>query len=133
MVFTKHNSPKSDIFLNPIFFHCFAGSRLFRIQNFQGPGFSGSRFFTVQVFHGPGFSGSRFFRVRVQGPGLGFRGRPMTMQMLQMQKFVKIIPNLTQNWQKMQKVQRDEKLIFQNNWQKLQIIHLIYFLQQLGE
>ena len=52
MVFVKHNSLKSDIFFNPIFF----------------PGFSGSRFFRVQVFQGLGFSGSRS-RVRVQGPG----------------------------------------------------------------
>ena len=43
----------------------FLGSRIFRVQVFQGPGFSGSRFFMVQVFHGPGFSGSRFFRVRI--------------------------------------------------------------------
>ena len=35
--------------------------------------FSGSRFFRVQVFQGPGFLGSRFFRVRVQGFGPGFR------------------------------------------------------------
>ena len=35
--------------------------------------FSGSRFFRVQVFQGPGFLGSRFFRVRVQGLGPGFR------------------------------------------------------------
>ena len=33
----------------------FSGSRLFRFQPFQGPGFSE-----------PGFSGSKFFRVRVQ-------------------------------------------------------------------
>ena len=49
MVFVKHNSLKSDIFFNPIFI----------------PGFSGSRFFRVQVFQGPGFSGSGS---RVQGP-----------------------------------------------------------------
>ena len=46
MVFIKHNSLKSDIFFNPIFF---------------------------QVFQGSAFSRSRFFRVRVQGPGPGFR------------------------------------------------------------
>ena len=49
MVFVKHNSLNSDIFFNPIFI----------------PGFSGSRFFRVQVFQGPGFSGSGY-RVRVQ-------------------------------------------------------------------
>ena len=49
MVFIKHNSLKSGIFFNPIFI----------------PGFSGSRFFRVQVFQGPGFSGSGS-RVRVQ-------------------------------------------------------------------
>ena len=54
MVFIKHNSLKSGIFFNRIFI----------------PGFSGSRFFRVQVFQGPGFSGSRS---RVQGPGPGFR------------------------------------------------------------
>ena len=43
----------------------FLGSRLFRVQVFQGPDFSGSRFFRVQVFQGPDFSGSRS-RVRVQ-------------------------------------------------------------------
>ena len=47
----------------------FLGSRLFRVQVFQGPDFSGSRFFRVQVFLDPGFSRSRFFRVEVQGPG----------------------------------------------------------------
>ena len=57
MVFVKHNSLKSDIFFNPIFF----------------PGFSGSMFFRVQVFQSPSFSGSRFFRVQVQGPGPGSR------------------------------------------------------------
>ena len=49
MVFVKHNSLTSDIFFNPIFI----------------PGFSGSRFFRVQVFQSPGFSGSGS-RVRVQ-------------------------------------------------------------------
>ena len=46
MVFIKHNSLKSDIFVNPIFI----------------PGFSGSSFFKIQVFQGPG-----------QGPGPSFR------------------------------------------------------------
>ena len=54
MVLIKHNSLKSDIFFNPIFI----------------PGFSGSRFFRVQVFQVPGFSGSGS---RVQGPGPGSR------------------------------------------------------------
>ena len=40
MVFIKYNSLKSDIFLNPIFILCFSGSRFFRFQIFQGPGFS---------------------------------------------------------------------------------------------
>ena len=45
MVFIKHNSLKSDIFLNPIFMPCFSGSMFFSAQVFQGlgPG-SGSRF-----------------------------------------------------------------------------------------
>ena len=42
MVFIKHNSQKWDIFFNPIFIPCFSGSRFFRFQVFQGPGFSGS-------------------------------------------------------------------------------------------
>ena len=78
MVFVKHNSLKSDIFLIPYLVYvfqdsCFSGPRFFRVQVFQSPGFSGSRFFRVQVFQGLSFSGSRFFRVRVQGPGPGFR------------------------------------------------------------
>ena len=48
----------------------FSGSRFFRVQVFQGPGFLGSRS-RVRV-HDPGFSGSRS-RVRAQGPGPGFR------------------------------------------------------------
>ena len=45
MVFIKHNSLKSDIFLNPIFIPCFSGSRFFRVQVFLGPGpGSGFRF-----------------------------------------------------------------------------------------
>ena len=58
MVFVKRNSPKSDIFFDPIVI----------------PGFPGSRFFRVQVFQDSGFSRSRFFRVpvRIQGPGSGF-------------------------------------------------------------
>ena len=41
--------------LFPTFFivQVFSGSRFFRVQVFQGPGFSGSRFFMVQVFQGP--------------------------------------------------------------------------------
>ena len=80
MVFVKHNSQKSDIFLIPYLVYvfqdsCFSGPRFFRVQVFQSPGFSGSRFFRVQVFQGLSFSGSRFFgsrffrfrsRVRVQ-------------------------------------------------------------------
>ena len=60
MVFVKHNSLKSDIFCDPIFIAGFSGSKLFRVQVFQGldPG-SGS---SVQGPR-PG-SGSR-----VQGPG----------------------------------------------------------------
>ena len=69
MVFVKHNSLKSDIFFNPIFIPGFSGSRFFRVQVFQGPGFSG---------FGPG-SGSRVQglgpRSRVQGPGPGSRVR----------------------------------------------------------
>ena len=68
-------------------FPCFSGSRFFRIQVFQGPGFSGSRVGVqgpgsesrVRVQSpGPG-SGSRVqglgpgSRVRVKGPGSGFR------------------------------------------------------------
>ena len=53
IVFVKHNSLKSDIFLI-----------LYLFQVFQGSGFSESRFFRFQVFQGPGpGSGSR---VRVQ-------------------------------------------------------------------
>ena len=82
MVFIGPNSLKSDIFLIPYLFHVFqdsyfSGSRFFRVQVFQIPGFSGSRFsesrfFRVLVFQGPGFLGSGS-RVRVQGPGPGFR------------------------------------------------------------
>ena len=63
MVFVKHNSLKSDIFFNLIFIPDFSGSRFFRAQVLEGPGFLGSR---VQ---GPG-SVSRV-RVLVQGPGSG--------------------------------------------------------------
>ena len=66
MVFVKHNSLKSDIFFNLIFIPDFSGSRFFRAQVFEGPGFPGSRFLRVQ---GPGS------RVRVQGPGSGSRVR----------------------------------------------------------
>ena len=52
IVLIKHNSLKSDINFHPIFISCFSGSRFFRVQVFQGPGFLGSW--------------SRFFRVRVQ-------------------------------------------------------------------
>ena len=38
--------------------------------------FLGSKIFRVQVFQGLGFSGYRFFRVWVQGPGPGFRSSP---------------------------------------------------------
>ena len=60
-----------------------------------------------------------------QDPSPGSGSRPVTVQMLQMQKFVKIIPNsarkiqnykIKKNRQKIQKVQSDEKLILQNNW-----------------
>ena len=53
----KHKSPNSYIFFNSVFIPCF----------------SGSKFFRVQIFQGPGFSESRFFRVSVQGPSSGFR------------------------------------------------------------
>ena len=73
MVFIKHNSLKSDIFLIPYLFHvfqdpCFQGSRFFRVQVFESPGFPGSGFFRFQGFQGQVFSwpGSRFFRVWVQ-------------------------------------------------------------------
>ena len=69
MVFVKHNSLKSDIFFNPIFIPGFSGSRFFRAQVLQGPGFSGSG----SRVQGPG-PGSRI-RVRVQGPGPGSRVR----------------------------------------------------------
>ena len=64
MVFVKHNSLNPDIFFNPIFI----------------PGFSGSRFFRVQVFQGPGFlrSGSR-----VQGPGSGSMVRVQVLEVAQ--------------------------------------------------
>ena len=70
MVFVKHNSLKSDIFLIPYLVYvfqdsCFSGPRFFRVQVFQSPGFSRSKFFRVQVFWGPGFSGFGS-RVRVQ-------------------------------------------------------------------
>ena len=54
MVFIKHNSLKSDIYFNPLSTPCFSGSRLFRVQVFQG-----------RSFQGPGFSGSGS-RFRVQ-------------------------------------------------------------------
>ena len=64
MVFIKHNSLKSDIFLIPYLFHAF-----------KGPGFLGSRFLRVQVFQGPDFLGSRVFRVKFfHGLGPGFSG-----------------------------------------------------------
>ena len=77
MVFIKHNSLKSDLYFNPISIPCFSGSRFFRVQVFQDPGFSGSRFlgcrfFRFQACQGPGFSGSGS-RVQVQSPGPGFR------------------------------------------------------------
>ena len=49
MVLIKHNSLKSDIFFNPIFIPGFSGSRLFRVQVFEGPDFSETRFFRIQV------------------------------------------------------------------------------------
>ena len=69
MVFVKHNPLKSDIFFNPIFIPGFSGSRFFRVQVFQRPGFlgSGSR---VQV-QGPGPGPSPGSRSRVRAPGLG--------------------------------------------------------------
>ena len=68
MVFVKHSSLKSDIFLNPIFIPGFSETRFFRVQVFQNLGFSGSRVFKVQVrVQVPGS------RVRVQGPGPGSR------------------------------------------------------------
>ena len=64
MVFVKHNSLKSDIFCNPIFIAGFSGSKLFRVQVFQGLGSgSGSR---IQD-PGPGS------RVKGPGPGSGSR------------------------------------------------------------
>ena len=68
--FIKHNSLKSDLFFNPKFIPCLSGSRFFRVQIFQGPGFSRSRFLRAQVFwfqviQGPGFSRSGS-RVRIQ-------------------------------------------------------------------
>ena len=71
MVFVKHNPLKSDIFFNPIFIPGFSGSRFFRVQVFQRPGFlgSGSR---VQVQGpGPGPGPSPGSRSRVRAPGLG--------------------------------------------------------------
>ena len=47
MVFMEHNSLKSDIFLIPYLFDVFQDSY-----------FSGSRFYRVQVFQAPGFLGS---------------------------------------------------------------------------
>ena len=73
MVFVKHNSLKSDIFCNPIFIAGFSGSKLFRVQVFQGLGSgSGSRIQDPgpgSRVKGPG-PGSR---VQVQNPGPGFR------------------------------------------------------------
>ena len=51
MVFIKHNSLKSDIFVNPIFIPGFSGSSFFKIQVFR-----------VQVFQGPGQGPSPSFR-----------------------------------------------------------------------
>ena len=42
MVLIKHNYLKSDIFFNPIFIVGFSGSRFFKVQVFQGPGFQGA-------------------------------------------------------------------------------------------
>ena len=75
MVFVKHNPLKSDIFFNPIFIPGLSGSRFFRVQVFQRPGFlgSGSR---VQVQGpGPGPGPSPGSRVQVQGPGPGSGSR----------------------------------------------------------
>ena len=63
MVFVKHNSLKSDIFFNPIFFPGFSGSRFFRVQ-VQGPG-PGSRV----LVEDPGYES----RVWVKGPRSGSR------------------------------------------------------------
>ena len=68
MVFVKHNSLKSDIFFNPIFIPGFSGSRFFRAQFLQGPGFSGSG----SRIQDQG-SGSRS-ESRVQGPGSRVQG-----------------------------------------------------------
>ena len=65
MVFVKHNSLKSDILFNLIFI----------------PGFSGSRIFRVQVFQGPGFSVSAFGS-RVQGPGSASRLRAQVLEVV---------------------------------------------------
>ena len=74
MVFVKHNSLKSDILFNPIFIPGFSGSRIFRVQVFQGPGFSGSG---VRIQGpGPGPSLGSGSRVQVQGPGPGSRSGP---------------------------------------------------------
>ena len=80
----------SNHFFTSSCFLSFLGSRLFRVQVFQSPGFWRSRFFRVQVFQGPVFSGlrfscfsgSRFFRVQVQGPGPGFRSSLYKQQKL---------------------------------------------------
>ena len=62
MVFIKHNSLNSGIYILVIYFFMF-----FRIQVFQSPAVSGSRFFGVQFFQalGPDFSRSGSM-VRVQ-------------------------------------------------------------------
>ena len=72
MVFVKHNSLKSDILFNPIFISGFSGSRFFRVQVFQDPGFSGSES-RVRV-QSPGS------RVRVQGSGPRSRLRVQVLE-----------------------------------------------------
>ena len=56
MVFIKHNSLRSDMFLNPYLFHvfqdsCFSGFRFFRVQVFQcpGPGFRSRQNFEIHL------------------------------------------------------------------------------------
>ena len=79
MVFVKHNSLKSDIFFNLMFIPGFSGSRFFRAQVFEGPGFPGSgsrgRVWVRVRVHGPGSGPGSASGSRVQGPGPGFRSR----------------------------------------------------------
>ena len=79
-VLISYNMWSSNHFPISSCFRCFSGSRFFRVNVFQGPGFSGSRFFMVQVFQGPG-PGSES-RVRIQGPGSGSRFQKQPMYLL---------------------------------------------------